>query len=102
MSLGLIITINQAVYRLANIVSVIPLCGGNGAYQALRRLAPYAMERGNEISAILNETSSAAEKSILPVARLIPRHADAIYGVNLNVRGTQLGQNHSGNVISIE
>lgn len=98
---GLII-INQAGYRLANIVSVIPLCGGSGAYKALRRLEPYATEIGGEISAILNETSSAAEKSILPVARLIPRHADAIYRVNLNVRGTQLGQNHSGNVISIE
>lgn len=51
---------------------------------------------------ILNEASSAAEKSILPIARLIPRHADAIYRVNLNVRGTQHGQNRSGNVIRIE
>ncbi len=54
----------------------------------------------SEISPILNEASSAAEKSILPIARLIPRHADAIYRVNLNVRGTQHGQTTS--VMSLE
>lgn len=63
---------------------------------------PFLPYRVCEISPILNEASSAAEKSILPIARLIPRHTDAIYRVNLNVRGTQHGQNHSGNVIRIE
>lgn len=91
---GLII-INQVDYRVATVVSVIPLCGGNSTYESI-------LTMHYEISPILNEASSAAEKSILPIARLIPRHADAIYRVNLNVRGTQHGQNHFGNVIRIE
>lgn len=73
------------------VVSVIPLCDGNSTYESV-----------HAVCEILNEASSAAEKSILPIARLIPHHPDAIYKVNLNVRGTQHGQNRSGNVIRIE
>ncbi len=67
-----------------------------------RHIWIYPDHAESEISPVLNEASSAAEKSILPIARLIPRHADAIYRVNFNVRGTQHGQNHFGNVIRIE
>jgi len=69
MPLGVKIIMNQVDYRVATQVSVIPLCDGNRIYESLPTHA---------VCEILNEASSAAEKSILPIVRLILRHADAI------------------------